>query len=182
MSDTSRKIADELTTAYKTEVKGYFYYSAAADLMENERGRKVFSHLATDELDHIKVVYALAESLKAGRGWLDYAEAVKAGVDGPTKAAEIFPGENELVKMLEENQTDLNAVSIGIEIEENAVDFYSGLLKGADTPEEKVVLTELLEMEKGHLKILRWEAEALKRTGFWGDTMEFSVEKEKDGE
>ncbi len=41
-----------------------------------------------------------------------------------------------------------------------------------------MLLTRLLEMEKGHLKILRWESEALNRTGFWCGIMEYSVEKE----
>lgn len=180
MPEQATKIIEELTTAYKTEVKGYYYYNAAADLVENEKGRNVLQHLAKDELDHIKAVYAIAETLKKGGGWLAYSEAIKVGADAPSKAAEIFPEENELVKMLRSNQTDLNAIKIGIEIEENAVDFYSRLLADATNPEEKVVLTELLEMEKGHLKILRWESEALSNTGFWGDTMEFSVEKERE--
>ncbi len=33
-------------------------------------------------------------------------------------------------------------------------------------------------MEKGHLKLLRWEYEALVKDGFWCDFMEYSVEKE----
>lgn len=176
------KIVEELTTAYKTEVKGYFYYNAAADLVEDEKGKNLFRHLATDELDHIKAISAITDSLKTGGDWLSWDEAVKAGEGAAAKAAGIFPEENELVKMLKSNQTDLNAVNIGIEIEENAVDFYTRLLGEAKTPAEKVVLTELLEMEKGHLKILRWEGEALTRQGFWADSMEFSVEKEKDAE
>ena len=33
-------------------------------------------------------------------------------------------------------------------------------------------------MEKGHLKLLRWEYESLVKNGFWCDFMEFDVEKE----
>ncbi|MFQ5465141.1 MAG: ferritin family protein [Thermodesulfobacteriota bacterium] len=179
-AQSNEKLIEELTTAYKTEVKGYYYYNAAADLVEDKKGKNVLRHLAKDELDHIKAIYAIAETLKKGGGWLGYREAIEAGADGPAKAAEIFPGENELVDRLRSDQSDINALKIGVDIEESAIDFYTRLLGEATSPEEKVILTELLEMEKGHLKILRWETEALTETGFWGDTMEFSVEMEKD--
>jgi rubrerythrin len=71
-------------------------------------------------------------------------------------------------------------VQIAIETEMGAVDFYANLLKEATTPAEKVCLTKLLEMEKGHLKVLRWEYESLNKTGFWCGEMEFSVEKESE--
>ncbi len=176
----SQKLIDELTTAYRTEVKGYFYYNAAADIVTNDKGRNVLRHLATDELDHIRAVSAIGESLRSGEGLISYEDAAKAGAGAEAKAADLFPGENELVERLKADPSDKNAVQIGVEIEEAAVDFYSSLLADAASPEEKVLLTELLEMEKGHLKILRWELEALTQSGFWGDTMEFSVEKETE--
>ena len=87
---------------------------------------------------------------------------------------------NELINRLKKDPTDINALNIAIENEDKAIAFYTRLLNDAGSPDEKVVLTKLLEMEKGHLKILRWEVESLTKTGFWGDTMEFSVEMEKD--
>ena len=67
-----------------------------------------------------------------------------------------------------------------MEAEESAVGFYGSLLSLADSPVEKTVLTRLLEMEKGHLKVLRWEKESLVKTGFWCGEMEYSVEKESE--
>jgi len=174
-----KKIIEDLGVAYKTEINGHAFYIAAAKIASNDRGRNVFTHLAKEELDHIKAISAIGDALKSGQGWIGYEEAVKKAVS-TGKGAPIFQGENELVKRLEENPTDTNALKIAIENEDNAIDFYTRLLNDAGTPEEKVVLTKLLEMEKGHLKILRWELESLTKTGFWGDTMEFSVEMEKD--
>lgn len=175
----SQKIVDELETAHNTEIAGYFFYKAAAELVSDDKGKNIFEHLASEELDHIKVISSIAESVKSGGGWLAYEDAVKRGLQAEGgKAAPVFPEENELIDRLRTNESDLNAVAIGIEAEERAVEFYSGLLKRAETPEEKVVLTNILEMEKGHLKILRWESESLNQTGFWCGTMEYSVEKE----
>lgn len=173
------KIIEDLGVAYKTEINGYAFYLAAARIASNDRGKNIFSHLAKEELDHIRVVSAIGAALKIGQGWIGYDEAVKKAVSAG-EGAPIFQGENELVKRLEKNPTDINALNIATENEDKAIAFYTRLLNGADSPEEKVVLTKLLEMEKGHLKILRWELESLVKTGFWGDSMEFSVEMEKD--
>ncbi|MBI5810453.1 MAG: ferritin family protein [Deltaproteobacteria bacterium] len=171
---------DELSVAHNTEIDGYFYYTAAADVVGDEKGKDVFKHLAEDELEHIKAIAAIAEAVKSGMGWISYEEALKRGTLSGEGGAPIFPKQNELIKRLRKNQTDLNAIGIGIEAEENAVEFYGGMLGRAETPVEKVVLTNILEMEKGHLKMLRWERESLIKTGFWCGTMEYSVEKEAD--
>lgn len=174
------KLLQDLSTAYNTEITGYHFYTTAAALVEDPKGRAVFSNLAKDELAHIVVVGKIAESLKNGLGWISYEEALAQGFGVALSGKIPFPAENELLKRLSTNQSDSNAVQIGIEAEMEAVDFYSNLLKLASTPAEKVCVTKLLEMEKGHLKILRWEYESLNKTGFWCGEMEYSVEKESE--
>ena len=111
--------------------------------------------------------------------WLTYEAAVAIGSSGKG-GAPIFMEENELTKRLKQNPTELNAVTIAVEAEEKAVDFYSGMLKKTNEPDEKALLTKILDMEKNHLKLLRWERESIIHTGFWADFMEFSVEKERE--
>jgi rubrerythrin len=177
--EVTNKIIEELGIACKTEVEGHAFYNTAANLITDERGKNLFNHLATEELEHIRVVSGFADSIRKGRRGIGYDEALKIGSPGK-KGLPIYPEKNKLLERLSENQTDLNAVTIAMESEEKAVDFYFEMLKAADNPEEKVLLTKLLEMEKGHLKLLRWERESLITTGFWCDTMEYSVEKEVD--
>ena len=174
------KLIQDLNTAYNTEITGYHFYTTAAALVEDSKGRSVFSNLAKDELAHIVVIGKIAESLKNGLGWISYEEALAQGFGIALSGQIPFPPENELLKRLSTNQSDTNAVQIAIETEMAAVDFYSNLLKTAETPAEKVCVTKLLEMEKGHLKVLRWEHESLNKTGFWCGEMEFSVEKESE--
>ena len=176
----AQKVINDLAVAHNTEIAGYFFYNAAADMVEDKNGKSVFLGLAKEELNHIRAVKAIADSIKEGAGWIGYEEAVRRGTPSTEKGLPIFQKKNELIERLRTNQTDLNAVSIAIENEDKAIAFYTRLLNDAGSPDEKVVLTKLLEMEKGHLKILRWEIESLNKTGFWGDSMEFSVEMEKD--
>src|SRR3989304_9637367 len=93
----SQRIVDELQTAHATEIAGYFFYKAAAEMIEKKKGRNVFEHLAGEELDHIKVIAAIAKSLKGGGKWLAYDEAVKKGKG---EGGPIFPEANELIKRL----------------------------------------------------------------------------------
>ena len=179
MGENAGRILAELETARKTEMLGYYFYVVAAEMIEDEKGRIVFESLAKDELEHMAVISTIVESVKNGLGWISYEEALEKG-GGNAEPLPIFKDENEMIDRLNENQTDLNAIHIGIESEEEAIKSYTALLKEAETPVERVVLTSLLEMEKEHLKLLRWESESISRDGFWCGNMEFSVEQERD--
>jgi len=170
------KVIANLKIAYGTEIEGYSFYRMAADTVGDEHGKNVFRHLSKEELEHITVLSAISRSLESGGNWLAYKDAAAQGDMG--KGAPIFPQENELTKRLKKNPTEMNAVTVAVEIEEKAVNFYSGLLKAASEPDERTVLTKILDMERNHLKLLRWERESIQHTGFWADFMEFSVEKE----
>ncbi len=174
-------IIEKLSVALRTEVEGYNFYKQAVELTSDELGKNVFNHLAREELEHMDVIAGIAESLKEGRGWMSYDEALKTGLKvRGQKGLPVFPEKNELVERLREGKTDIDAVKIAIESEERAVGFYSDMLKEANSPDEKLFLTKLLDMEKAHLKILRWEYESLMQNGFWCDFMEYSVEKETE--
>ena len=172
---------DEFTMAYNTELDGYAFYTNAAGIISDDKGKNVFIHIAKEELDHIAVVSSIAERLRKGLGMESYEEALKEGTTVfDKKGLPIFPKDNELIKRLKTNRTDQNAISIAMEIEEKAVEFYGNMLNRAKSPVEKMLFTRLHEMEKGHLKVFRWEYESLTRTGFWCGNMEYSVEKESE--
>ena len=175
---TDKKTLRDLEVAYKTEIAGHLFYTAAAKMVNDKKGKNIFKHLAKEELEHMRVLTNIAGNIKKGGEWVKYETALKASKG--VKSLPIFPKRDDMVKRLAKNQTDLNAIYMAIESEDAAVTFYTRLLKAAKSPTEKVTLTKILEMEKGHLKILRWESESLINTGFWAGNMEFSVEKEAD--
>lgn len=176
---SSNVVAEKLNTALKTEMDGYAFYNEAAIMTEDALGKNFFKHLVSEELEHIKLIFSIAKSVEAGRGWLGYEEAVDSVDEEASRGLPIFPEHNELIERLKEDQSDLNALEIALESEERAVAFYSEMLKVATDDIEKEVLTRLVEMEKGHYDILHYEKEALTKTGFWADFMEFNVEMER---
>jgi rubrerythrin len=175
MSGDLSKVIKDLRIAVQTEIAGHVFYLKAAELTEDAHGKNIFKHLAEEELEHMEVVKAIADSLENDKGWPLYKEALRVGAEAELP---VFPSENELTAKLDEDSSDKNALKIAMDSEFEAVSFYLKMLKAATSPAEKLVLTRLLEMEKGHLKLLRWESDALAGEGFWCDMMEFSVEKE----
>ncbi len=172
-------VLEKLRVALKTEMVGYSFYSEAAGMISDEHGKNVFHHLAKEELDHIKILMKIADSVEAGRGWISFSENASGTPEEVDEGLPIFPETNELLEEFKTNETDLNALSIALDSEEKAIAFYSGMLKSATQDDEVEVLTRLVEMEKAHYDLLRWEKDALSSSGFWLDQMEFSVEMEK---
>lgn len=171
------KVIDNIKIAIRTEIDGYNFYLAASNIVTDKHGKTVFSHLSKEELEHLTVLRAISKALETGGVWLTYEDAVNEG-SLDKSSAPIFMEENELIKRLKTNQTELNAVAIAVEAEEKAVDFYSRMLKDAKEVDEKTVLSKILDMERNHLKLLRWEQESIVKTGFWCDFMEFNIERE----
>lgn len=177
--DTKTAIIDTLQTALKTEMVGYSYYSDLVEMIEDEKGRNVFKHLAKEELDHIKYIVTLSDSVKAGRGWIGM-KAARESDAFKDAGLPIYSDKNELMDRFKEDESDLNAIEIAMKNEEEAVGFYSGLLKEATGEGEREVLTRLVEMEKNHYDLLRWEKDSITHMGFWADQAEFSVEGERE--
>lgn len=173
-SDGSR-IVRELSLAVQTEMEGYTFYMDLSKNLSDDRAKNLFAHLAKDELDHMKAIKAIAASLKEGKGWLGYDDALTATAD---HGLPVFPDENELTKRFGGEGTDISALDMAMEIEEASVIQYEKLLAKAGSDEERVLLEKLIDMEKGHCTLLRWERESLVKDGFWCDHMEYSVEKE----
>ncbi|MBE9531183.1 MAG: ferritin family protein [Proteobacteria bacterium] len=176
-NDAGAPIIERLQTALKTEMVGYSYYTDLVEMISDEKGRNVFKHLAKEELDHIKYIIALSDSVKAGRGWI----GMKAAEDSDAfkdAGLPVYADKNELMERFKENESDLSAIEIAMENEEEAVVFYSTLLKEATEDGEREVLTKLIEMEKNHYDLLRWEKDSVMKMGFWADQMEFTVEGE----
>ena len=172
----SNTVEEKLQIALKTEMVGYSYYNDVAEMIEDEHGKNVFRHLAREEIAHIKMIMGISESVKAGKGWISTDEALGEPGDLTTEGLPIFVDGNELMERFKKQVSDHNAIAIALENEREAVEFYSAMLKGASNEVEKSVLTHLLEMEQNHFDLLRWEQDALQKSGYWADFAEFTME------
>jgi len=175
------KVLEELKKAINTEAEGYSFYLAAADFVEDEKGKELFRQLAKDELEHIKALTFLSVAIEKEGKWVSYEEAVNLSASlGEGDKVSIFPEKEAIHDLLGSKATDIDALNFGMKMEEEAVRHYSKALEESKDKDEISFCTSMVNIEKSHFDLLRWEHDSLAKTGFWCDNQEYTVEGEAD--
>ncbi|MBU7019352.1 MAG: ferritin family protein [Theionarchaea archaeon] len=143
--------AEVLGTALNLEKKGFTFYSEAEKKTENRTGKKMFAQLAREEEDHIRDIKNMFKNLYPQRSEVD------------------IPVFDEDIS---EYSGEVEALRIGIEMEKKSIEFYTDWAEG----NLGTLFKRLIEIEKSHLELLEAELDYVKRTGFWFDYFESSLE------
>lgn len=173
MSEKRIAHVQALQIALDTEKKGYQFYKIAARSTSDPEGRQVFEHLAKDEIEHMGVFATLYRSLTNDEPWMTYEEAVARFGETPSDQV-IFPEVSE--DGIQENFNDLEALREALQFEEKAVRFYKQQLEASEEEKAKSFYKSLIEIEKGHVKIIQAELDSLTNAGIWLGYQEISLE------
>ncbi|MEE8423702.1 MAG: ferritin family protein [Thermodesulfobacteriota bacterium] len=175
----SNKIAKELQKTIKSEAEGYSFYLAAAEFVKDENGKKLFRQLAKDELGHLKALKSLSIALEKEGKWLEYEKAVDLSISmNEDEKLSLFPEKDLIPQLLGADATDFDALSFAIKIEEEAQAYYSDVFERSSSKEERSFFAALRNIEKTHVKLLKWELHSVTMGGLWLDFQEFSEEEE----
>lgn len=175
----SNKIAKELQKIIKSEAEGYSFYLAAAKFVKDEKGKKLFRQLAKDELGHLKALKSLSIALEKEGKWLEYEKAVDLCISmNDDEKLLLFPEKDLIPQLLGADATDVDALNFAIKIEEEAHAYYSDAFEGSSSKEERSFFAALRNIEKAHVKLLKWELHSVTMGGIWLDFQEFSEEEE----
>lgn len=172
MREDRSEQAEALRTAIDTEKAGYRLYMRAAKKTSDPAGKAAFEQLANDEMDHIRVLTAVYSSVGGGEPWMTYREALESL--GPTPPGEIIFPEDEAPGS--KPLSDVEALRKALAFEEKSVEYYAARLAGAREEKARSFYGSLVQMEEGHVKIVRAEIDSLTGTGFWLDYREISLE------
>lgn len=148
---------DALRVAIATERSGLEFYSRAARLTRNARGRRVFERLAAEEQEHLAKLEARYQALLAQDPELESRPAFlffKGAADGLFAA-----GANELATGVDDRQ----ALRIGIRCERGSHRFFKRYGERFEDSEGKQVFLEFAAEEREHLELLLREYRALVR-------------------
>jgi rubrerythrin len=159
-----------LGVAIQTEKDGREFYLSAAQKTKDARGKALFSSLADDELDHLRLLEAQQEALAKEQRWLPHSEVGEETQPTKVEAAPIFSPE-AVAEDVNAYTSELSALRMAFLIEKDAVAFYSRAASETDDPDGKAMYQYLVSMEKEHQRILEEEYKALGRE-FWS-TMGF---------
>jgi rubrerythrin len=137
-----------LAAALKKEEAGRDFYKEASEKCSNEIGKELFNILVVEEGIHIKRVKQIYDSLRGGSAW--------------TEGWRSFEGVNEtLQKVIRERinnlgpkipviEKDLEAVEIGMQMEQGSIKFYEEELPKATEALEKEFIKRMIAEEHTH--------------------------------
>lgn len=162
MSEETQVAIEALRQAMLNEQKTRDFYLEAMGKVLSDRTRQMFKELAEEEVVHERVVRDQYESLKAGRGWVAVADF--ESLDD----VDITPLEfkrQEMGSRITPSTTDLEALTIAAEMENNSFAFYVEQYNRTQDALGKSIYGSLVKAERNHFNTVmaNWEYEASAR-------------------
>ena len=160
--ELQQRLKQGLFKAIQTENEGYNFYMMAANNTEDEKGRQIFQELAEDELKHKEFLNEQYQSL------LDTGDINRELELGLMTE---YHGDNPIfsdnLKMrLGDADREMTALSIGIQLELNAIEFYREQAQMAGDERIEKFFQQLADWESGHYHALLKQHDALKED-YW---------------
>ncbi|MCX6833373.1 MAG: ferritin family protein [candidate division Zixibacteria bacterium] len=158
MTESALGLADGLLKAMKAERDGNSFYLMAANSTSDPKGRQIFEVLAREELDHLQFLKEHYDS------WVMTGKlSLTAKLHGRLDLAGPSPLFSDSFHMrIKEAHFEMSALSIGIQLELDAMAFYRTQSELTAEPEAKAFFAELASWEQGHYQALLRQQEELK--------------------
>ncbi len=158
LSWTVREDLKVIDTAMKAEKEASQFYSKAAKMTSNPRGKALFQQLSEFELNHYIKLKELSQSILQKGEWVLY-----SGISLKKKAIplkmEKLPGKGQL--------TDMDALRIATREEKKAQVYYRSMAALVKDPRGKDMYRRLADEETLHEKVLNDQYYSLHNTGVW---------------
>ncbi|MDH5468859.1 MAG: ferritin family protein [Candidatus Aminicenantes bacterium] len=170
MEEMSKQVENAIKEAIRLEVNGRNFFNHAAEITHNELGKKMFRKLAAEETKHIQAFSNLFSEILKETDWKKFVRD------------EELKGESTLIEKLKERmkgaegKSETQALSIGMELEENAIRFFQKAAEEVADPVAKEIFLSISEEEKFHYDLLQAQHDSLTNSGFWLDSAEFQMD------
>ncbi len=148
----TKKNLETLEAALKFEEDEKAFFLTAAEKTKAMFGKSTFLSLADAEPDHIERIKAIYESLSKTGEWPDTPSLFCARCS----VEELFEqAKSEIDQKVRPTTGELEALKLGIQIEEKGVKLYTDMSHEASHPLEKKFFAELANEERGHMLLLK---------------------------
>lgn len=161
--NTDREILSEgLKKAAMAELEGHNFYMMAATTTRDSKGKEIFQQLAREEMDHFNFLKAHYESVMETGKLSEVARLGERGVFDDSWP--IFS--DKLKERAEDAHYEMTALSLGIQLEQDAMKFYKEQAEKVGEPDARKFFGELADWERGHYQALLKQQESLKHD-YW---------------
>lgn len=150
--------------AINMERNGLSFYIQAAERVGPGAVRTVFEQLAEDERSHIAIFEDLHEKLRAEpqrTGYLDDEEIdiyMRRLVEN-----HVFSDEGTVKRLLEQVDSDISALAVGMRAERDTMLFYQEMVNFAGSDAARDAFARIIDEERRHLSLLGERSEHCER-------------------
>jgi rubrerythrin len=164
------KTAQAMKTAIEMEKSGHKFFTEASGKVSHEVGRKLFSRLAAEEIDHMRTFEKIFSEVSGGADWKEAVRAVR-----PRKRVPYFDEARKEFKV-GDMSVELDYLRKALDLERNAMQFFEKAIQDAESDEAREVFKRILEEEQAHYDLIQSEIDSINGTGFWFDVNEFYMD------
>jgi rubrerythrin len=144
-------LLEVVQNAIRVENDGYQFYRLAEEKTKDAKGKEVFASLAKDETNHMQILKSLYQSVKE-KGEYHFEEKDMKHILEATSESPIFS--KEFKQRLDQAQFEMTALSIGILLEKNSIEFYKKSAQESKDKDVKMLFNYLADWEGEHLRAL----------------------------
>jgi rubrerythrin len=153
MAEARDRSMDMLNTALEKEEFGRQTYQKAIDKCVNEVAREIFKILLVEEGVHISRIKKIYTDLKEGKGWQK--EWSEQGETNPDLKKLFQDRASSVDEKVRPDSSDMDALKLGLEFEQGAIEFYQDHLPKAQEPLETEFIKMMIKEEQGHYQALK---------------------------
>jgi rubrerythrin len=165
----SQDVKTLISEAIKLEINGQAFFNHAAEATSNELGKKMFVRLAQEEVKHLETFSRLFSSVIKSDDWKKQVRSEE--LKGPSAVIQQLADRMKRA----EGKSEVEALRIGMELEQKAIDFFSGTAGMADEAARQI-FEKIADEERFHYDLLQAQYDSVTGSGFWLDSSEFKMD------
>ena len=162
MDQELKDILQGIRTAMEAELTGYEFYKNAARSTGDPKGKETFSRMAEEEMGHFNYLKHQYGHVM-GKGAYDFSKKLDRKAHRHAESPIFSPQLRERVK---DAHFEVSALTIGMKLEMDAVQYYRSCAEKATSAEVKAFYNELAEWERDHFLAFERELDMLKEDYF----------------
>ena len=162
MDKQREEILEGLKTAIEAEMTGHEFYKNAAENTKDPKGKETFLEMAAEEMGHLNYLRHQYKSIVENG---DYDFSREFNRTHPKHAdSPIFS--DEIRNRLKDSHFEMSALTIGLKLELDAVNFYRSCAEKAHSVDARRLYNELSEWEQDHYLAFERQLEMLREEFF----------------
>lgn len=164
------KAAEAMKTAIEMEKSGYKFFMDAASKVQSKPGKKMFTRLANEEIEHQRAFQKIFDEIAGGGEWKQAVKDVE-----PAKRVPYFDEARQQFAP-KDLSVELDFLNKALDLERKAMQFFDKAVTEAENSAAAEVFRRIRDEEQLHYDLIQSQIDNLTHNGYWFDVMEYKMD------